>query len=35
MMLTAGVIMVKASRLGVEEEMIAYQQCAGMAEQSL
>jgi ATP-binding cassette subfamily B (MDR/TAP) protein 1 len=30
--MVAGLIMAKAGQAGVKEEMIAYQQCAGMAE---
>jgi ABC-type multidrug transport system fused ATPase/permease subunit len=33
--LVAGGIMIKSGMAGVKEEMIAYQQCAGLAEQSL
>ena len=33
--MVSGFIMAKAGNAGVQEEMIAYQQCAGMAEQSL
>jgi ATP-binding cassette subfamily B (MDR/TAP) protein 1 len=33
--MVAAIIGVKAGSIGVKEEMIAYQQCAGLAEQSL
>jgi len=33
--MVASIIGVKATTIGVKEEMIAYQQCAGLAEQSL
>jgi ABC-type multidrug transport system fused ATPase/permease subunit len=33
--MTAGAIMASAGNAGVKEEMVAYQQCAGIAEQSL
>jgi ABC-type multidrug transport system fused ATPase/permease subunit len=34
-LLVGGLITMKAGFAGVKEEMIAYQQCAGLAEQSL
>ena len=33
--MVAGIIMAKAGKAGVQEQLIAYQQCAGIAEQSL